>query len=143
MNPGPGVYREDDREIGELPMAPYLRETGVRDAGVDRRRLLAGGAAVAGILAIPMAACADAPSEAVEIQIAEGRLRGVRTGGVDAYKGVPYGASVSGATRFKPAKPVAPWTGVFDATRLGTPSLQDPTTVYGVNEPRRARTAWS
>jgi para-nitrobenzyl esterase len=116
-------------------MAPYLRETGVRDAGVDRRRLLAGGAAVAGILAIPMAACADTPSQAVEIQIAEGRLRGVRTGGVDAYKGVPYGASVSGATRFKPAKPVAPWSGVFDATRLGTSSLQDPTTVYGVNEP--------
>jgi para-nitrobenzyl esterase len=116
-------------------MAPYLRETGVRDAGVDRRRLLAGGAAAAGILAVPMAACADTPSEAVEIQIAEGRLRGVRTGGVDAYKGVPYGASVSGAARFKPAKPVAPWSGVRDATRLGTPSLQDPTTVYGVNEP--------
>jgi para-nitrobenzyl esterase len=82
-----------------------------------------------------MAACADASSEAVEVQIAEGRLRGLRTGGVDAYKGVPYGASVSGADRFKPAKPVAPWSGVRDAVRLGTPSLQDPTTVYGVNEP--------
>jgi para-nitrobenzyl esterase len=83
-----------------------------------------------------MVACAaDAPSETVEIQVAEGRLRGVRSGGVDAYKGVPYGASVSGAGRFKPAKPVAPWTGVRDATKLGTPSLQDASTVYGVNEP--------
>lgn len=105
------------------------------EVGVDRRRLLAGGAAVAGVLALPMAACADAPAESVEIEVAEGRLRGVRTGGVDAYKGVPYGASVSGANRFKPAKPVAPWTGVRDATRLGTPTLQDPTTVYGLNEP--------
>jgi para-nitrobenzyl esterase len=107
-----------------------------QDSGVDRRRLLAGGAAVAGLLAAPMATCAaETPSEAVEIQIAEGRLRGLRTGGVDAYKGVPYGASVSGANRFKPAKPAAPWSGVFDATKLGTPSLQDPTTVYGKNEP--------
>ncbi|SFK02235.1 carboxylesterase/lipase family protein [Caulobacter sp. UNC279MFTsu5.1] len=112
-------------------MTSFARET-----GVDRRRLLVGGAAVAGLLAVPTAACAaEAPSEAVEIQIAEGRLRGVRTGGVDAYKGVPYGASVSDAGRFKPARPVAPWTGVLDASRLGTPSLQDPTTVYGLNEP--------
>jgi para-nitrobenzyl esterase len=108
----------------------------IRDAGIDRRRLLASGAATIGAFAVPMVACAaDAPSETVEIQVAEGRLRGVRAGGVDAYKGVPYGDSVSGAARFKPAKPVAPWTGVRDATRLGTPSLQDPSTVYGVNEP--------
>lgn len=107
----------------------------IRDADIDRRRLLAGGAATAGVLALPMAACADAASETVEVQVAEGRLRGVRTGGVDTYKGVPYGAGVSGANRFKPARPAAPWTGVFDATKLGTPSLQDPTTVYGKNEP--------
>jgi para-nitrobenzyl esterase len=111
-------------------MTPSIRVT-----GIDRRRLLAGGAAAAGALALPMAACADAASEPVEIKIAEGRMRGQRTGGVDAYKGVPYGASVSGAERFKPAKPVAPWAGVFDATKLGTPSLQDPTTVYGKDEP--------
>jgi para-nitrobenzyl esterase len=117
-------------------MTSFNLKAGSPNAGVDRRRLLAGGAAVAGVLALPMAACAaDAPSETVEIQVAEGRLRGLRTGGVDAYKGVPYGAGVSGAARFKPARPVAPWTGVRDATRLGTPSLQDPTTVYGRNEP--------
>jgi len=107
----------------------------IRDTGIDRRRLLAGGAAAAGALTVPIVARAEAASEAVEIQVAEGRLRGLRSGGVDAYKGVPYGASVSGVARFKPARPVAPWTGVRDATRLGAPSLQDPTTVYGVNEP--------
>ena len=114
----------------ELLMTPLIR-----DAQIDRRRLLVGGAAVTGVLAVPMAARAEAASETVEVQVAEGRLRGLRTGGVDAYKGVPYGASVSGLGRFKPAKPVAPWSGVHDATRLGAPSLQDPTTVYGVNEP--------
>jgi para-nitrobenzyl esterase len=127
MNQGSGVGRKPP-ENGEAPMKSF-------ESGVDRRRLLAGGAAVAGALALPMGVLADAPSEAVEVQVAEGRLRGVRTGGVDAYKGVPDGASVSGANRFKPARPVAPWTGVRDATRLGTSSLQDPTTVYGLNEP--------
>jgi para-nitrobenzyl esterase len=108
----------------------------IRDAGIDRRRLLVSGAATIGTLAVPMVACAaDTASETVEIQVAEGRLRGVRSGGVDAYKGVPYGAGVSGGARFKPAKPVAPWSGVRDATRLGTPSLQDASTVYGVDEP--------
>ena len=94
----------------------------IRNADINRRRLLATGAA-AGVLAMPMAACAaDAPSEAVEVQIAEGRLRGARTGGVDAYKGVPYGASVSGMNRFKPASPVAPWTGpVMGPTRQSPP----------------------
>ena len=117
-------------------MTSFNLKAGSPNAGVDRRRLLAGGAAAAGVLALPIAACAaDAPSETVEIQVAEGRLRGLRTGGVDAYKGVSYGAGVSGVARFKPARPVAPWTGVRDAIRLGTPSLQDPTTVYGRNEP--------
>jgi para-nitrobenzyl esterase len=123
-------FRLGGRSKQELPVTSLIR-----DADINRRRLLAGGAATAGVLAMPLAACADAASETVEVQVAEGRLRGVRTGGVDAYKGVPYGAGVSGANRFKPARPVAPWTGVFDATKLGTPSLQDPTTVYGRNEP--------
>jgi len=127
MNPGSGVGRRP-LENGEASMKSF-------ENGVDRRRLLAGGAAVAGSLVLPWAARADAPSEAVEIEVAEGRLRGVRTGSVDAYKGVPYGDSVSGPNRFKPARPVAPWTGVRDATRLGAPTLQDPTTVYGLNEP--------
>lgn len=98
----------------------------------DRRRLIIGGAALS-LAGGP--AFADTPSGTVELEIAEGRLRGVRTEGVDAYRGVPYGGSVSGANRFKPAKAAAPWTGVFDASKLGTPSLQDPGTVYGRNEP--------
>jgi para-nitrobenzyl esterase len=69
------------------------------------------------------------------IETADGRLRGVRLGGVNAFKGVPYGGSVSGANRFKPAPPVQPWAGVRDTTRLGTPALQAPSTVYGLNEP--------
>jgi para-nitrobenzyl esterase len=98
----------------------------------DRRRLIIGGTALS---LTGGRAFADTPTEAVEVETAEGRLRGVRTGGVDVYRGVPYGASVSGPNRFKPAKPMASWSGVRAADKLGTPSLQDPTTVYGRDEP--------
>jgi hypothetical protein len=95
---------------------------------------------------VPIAACADiASSETVEIQVAEGRLRGLRTGGVDAYKGVPYGASVSGAARFKPAKPVAPWSGSAGRhPKLGTSDAAGSEhRLWPERAARRARTAWS
>ena len=103
---------------------------------LDRRRLLVAGA---GLIAAPaLIGATDFQPEAVIVETAEGRLRGLRSNGVEAFKGVPYGASVSGAARFKPAKAAAPWAGVRDATVLGAPSLQHPDTVYGVNEPAPA-----
>jgi len=39
--------------------------------------------------------------------------------GVLAFKGIRYGESTAGAARFKPARPVKPWTGVVDATAFG------------------------
>lgn len=99
---------------------------------LDRRRLLI---ASAGMVAAPYLLGAATMPEAVIIETAEGRLRGSRSDGVDVFRGVPYGASVSGAARFLPATAAKPWAGVRDATRLGPPSLQHPDTVYGLNEP--------
>ena len=109
-------------------MSPY--------SNFDRRRLLVAGA---GLSAAPALIGATAlQPEAVIVETAEGRLRGLRSNGVEIFRGAPYGASVAGSARFKPARPAAPWTGVRDATTLGAPSLQHPNTVYGVNEPAPA-----
>jgi para-nitrobenzyl esterase len=49
------------------------------------------------------------------VETASGRLRGAIIEGVAAFKSVPYGAPTSGANRFMPPRPPAPWTGVRDA----------------------------
>jgi para-nitrobenzyl esterase len=70
----------------------------------------------------------------VVVETAHGKLRGGQCRGALAFKGIPYGGSVSGANRFKPASRVESWVGVRDALALGTPAAQSPTTVYGEHE---------
>lgn len=49
-----------------------------------------------------------------------GDLRGLaEPNGTVAFKGVPYGASTGGKRRFLPPLPVAPWSGLRDATIYG------------------------
>lgn len=71
----------------------------------------------------------------IEVETASGKVRGGHARGALAFKGIPYGGSVSGTGRFKAAPPVTPWTGVFDATHLGPPTLQTPGSTYGEQEP--------
>jgi para-nitrobenzyl esterase len=82
--------------------------------------------ALACALGVPQRrAFADAVrSENVEVETTYGRIRGLRTNGLSTFKGIPYGGSVSGANRFKAARPMQPWTGVRDALKSGSPSLQ-------------------
>lgn len=60
------------------------------------------------------------------VETAEGRLRGLVSGGVKVFKGVPYGADTSGANRFRPPQPVKPWAGVRDALDYGAVCPQMP-----------------
>ena len=53
------------------------------------------------------------------VQTSAGRVRGYVDGGVQAFKGVPYGASTAGAGRFMPPQKPQPWTGVRDAFDWG------------------------
>ncbi len=109
----------------------------------NRRHLLATGAALGGIVALPGAGRAQtfvtgstdviAPFETVKI--AQGSLRGGHSRGALAFKGIPYAGSVTGKNRFKQAPEAPSWSGVRDATRLGAPSLQKPGGAFGANEP--------
>jgi para-nitrobenzyl esterase len=48
-----------------------------------------------------------------------GPVRGARDGASCSFKGVPYGASTSGAGRFMPPRPPVPWTEPRDAIAYG------------------------
>ena len=49
------------------------------------------------------------------VETAQGKLRGLESGGVSIFRGVSYAADTSGANRFMPPQPVEPWAGVRDA----------------------------
>ncbi|MET3528537.1 carboxylesterase/lipase family protein [Phenylobacterium koreense] len=63
-------------------------------------------------------------AETVIVETAAGKVRGQRTGGVNVFKGMRYGADTGGANRFRPPQPVITWTGVQDAFEYGHQSPQ-------------------
>ncbi len=64
--------------------------------------------------------------ETIEVETTHGKIRGARMGGVNVFKGIPYGGRVSGERRFRRPAELAPWTGVRDALQLGAPAIQPP-----------------
>jgi para-nitrobenzyl esterase len=71
----------------------------------------------------------------LEVETAQGHVRGGHSRGALAFKGIPYAGTVTGTARFKEAPPPQSWNGVRDALKLGPPSMQGPGTTYGENEP--------
>jgi para-nitrobenzyl esterase len=86
---------------------------------LSRRSVLVG-AAGAGLTS---QAFAQAPAP-LEVQVRQGRLRGVLEEGVRVFKGVPYAEPPTGPLRFRPPRPPKPWSGVRDAARFGPMPLQ-------------------
>jgi para-nitrobenzyl esterase len=76
--------------------------------------------------------------EYVTVEISHGKIRGVRTEGVNIYRGIPYAGRISGDRRFRRPAPLEAWPGVRDALRLGNPAIQPPNQTYGINEPQPA-----
>lgn len=73
-------------------------------------------------------------SEAVEVTISHGILRGVEAGGVQAFQAIPYAAAPVGDRRFAAPSPPEPWSGVRDATRPGAACPQPTGTMPGREE---------
>lgn len=87
--------------------------------------LLAGSGCLAGLQGFAQDTRSATKSDIVKTT--KGQVQGLRfTGGVQAFYGVPYGASTAGVNRFKKAGPVTPWSGVRDATAMGNRCPQGP-----------------
>jgi para-nitrobenzyl esterase len=95
--------------------------------------------AAAATVAMPKSFYSSGFTKAEEYVTAEtdhGKIRGIRTGGVNIFKGIPYAGRISGDRRFLRPAQLEPWKGIRDTIRLGTPAMQSPNTVYGFNEPQ-------
>lgn len=67
------------------------------------------------------------PARAVEIvRVESGRLRGTADDRTVRFLGVPYAAPPVGPLRWAPPQRPAPWEGIRDATRMGSPAPQGP-----------------
>jgi para-nitrobenzyl esterase len=91
----------------------------------DRREFLAAGAAALGLAAASSVRAAEADLFPI-VETAEGKVRGLASGGITVFKGLRYGADTGGANRFRPPQPVQPWTGVRDALDYGNIAPQIP-----------------
>jgi para-nitrobenzyl esterase len=60
-----------------------------------------------------------ASDEATVVETSAGKVRGFKRNGVYIFKGVPYGASTSGANRFMPPMKTEPWSGIRNALQYG------------------------
>lgn len=87
---------------------------------VSRRSLLAAGVAGAVGLMLPGdLSAAESGQPTAPVRTRSGQIRGLLTGGVRSYLGIPYAGSVAGQRRFRPAPPQERWRGVRDAFALG------------------------
>jgi para-nitrobenzyl esterase len=92
----------------------------------SRREFLKRGAALAalGTSAPGWRAALAQERRSIEAATTFGRVRGVDSGGIKTFKGIPYGASTAGAGRFRPPANPESWSGVRDALAYGPSAPQ-------------------
>ncbi|HEX5418406.1 MAG TPA: carboxylesterase family protein, partial [Gammaproteobacteria bacterium] len=98
---------------------------------IDRRSFIGTGLAAAGVSAFTpwsrlWAQDIRGAKPSRVVNTTAGRVQGAVLGGdVNAFYGVPYGASTGGANRFMPPRKPTPWAGVRPAAMVGHRSPQD------------------
>ncbi len=60
------------------------------------------------------------------VETAQGKVRGMVSGGIKVFRGLRYADPATGANRFRPPQPVTPWAGVRDAWIHGNIAPQIP-----------------
>ena len=78
---------------------------------------------------IELVVASPAQSQIREAVVTGGRVSGVVTNGIAAFKGIPFAAPPVGTLRWKAPQPVVAWTGVKAATTFAASCLQDTTFV--------------
>jgi para-nitrobenzyl esterase len=89
---------------------------------LSRRTLLMTG--LAGGLAACTTMTSAGLSGAPVVEISAGKVQGLTDGRVRVFKGIPYGASTGGQSRFRAPGPPIPWTGVKETIAYGPPTPQ-------------------
>jgi para-nitrobenzyl esterase len=98
---------------------------------MNRRSFLARGTAAAGALGSfskVFGADTNSASGGPVVDTTAGKIRGRVINKVNAFQGIPYGASTEGAGRFMPPAKPQPWAGVKDTVDWGLEAPQGPHT---------------
>lgn len=96
----------------------------MNDAGMSRRNAIGVGLASAALILSGRAGAA-APMFPI-VETAQGKVRGLSSGGIAVFKGMRYAASSAGRNRFLPPAPPPRWSGIQDALSYGDVCPQVP-----------------